>query len=304
MKRDLLIFATAAFLVVSCLAQQSSSSASGQVPGQAAVAAPAVRAPAASTSAPAKATAPDPLLDVPPLPNTKVTLVGGTVTGIDRVKNKLSVEAFGGKKMKFVFDERSHIYRDGVETTQLGIRKGDRVYVDSQLDGSQVFARNIRVENNSGPADASGQVISYDAQRGELVLRDQLSAQPVSFRVTDKTEVRGKTATAASADLVPGALVTLRFAPDSRDRGVAQQIQIDAKPGDTFTFVGQVTYLDVSRGLMAIRNQADGRMYEVRFNPSRENNSLTVGSEVTLTAAFDGTGYTTRSLAVRQAKVQ
>src|SRR5512142_1235305 len=68
----------------------------------------------------------DPLFDVPPLPEGKVSLVGGTVAKVDRVRNKLAVNVFGGGKMEISFDERSHIYRDGVETTQLGIRKGDR----------------------------------------------------------------------------------------------------------------------------------------------------------------------------------
>ena len=37
--------------------------------------------------------------------------------------------------MKKAYDKRTHVYRDGVETTQLGIRKGDRAYVDTMLDG-------------------------------------------------------------------------------------------------------------------------------------------------------------------------
>ena len=40
----------------------------------------------------------DSLLDVPPLPKGQVSLVGGIVTGIDRVRNKLTVRVFAGKK--------------------------------------------------------------------------------------------------------------------------------------------------------------------------------------------------------------
>src|SRR5581483_8384884 len=116
-------------------------------------------------------TDPDPLLDPPPLPSGKVTLIGGTVKSVDMVRNRLVVQPFGGRAMKINFDERTHIYRDGVETTQLGIHKGDRVYVDTMLDGSAVFARNIRVRSQGQPAHAEGQVVSFDPQSGVLVLR-------------------------------------------------------------------------------------------------------------------------------------
>jgi hypothetical protein len=105
--------------------------------------------------------------------------------------------------------------------------------------------------------------------------------------------------------LVPGALVKLAFAPDSSDRGSVQRVQISAKPGETFTFVGDVTYLDASRGVLVIRNQADNKTYEVKFDPSLpESAALRVGSQASITAAFDGSGYASRNLAVRQAKAQ
>ncbi len=285
-----------AVLVSACLAQQTSSSPAGV--GQAAVG-------SASATAPAKPStdsAPDPLLDVPPLPKTRVTLVGGVVTGIDRVRNKLSVEAFGGKKMKFVFDERTHIYLNGVETTQLGIKKGDRVYVDTQLDGANVFARNIRVENKSGPADAAGQVVSYDAGKGTLVVRDQLSTAPVSFRLTKETSFEKNS---SAADLVPGTLVKLTFAPGKGDPAAVERVQIEAKSGEIFTFAGQVTYLDVSRGVLALRNQVDNKTYDIRFDPASPQAAvLRLGSEATITAAFEDSGYVSRSISVHQAQAQ
>src|SRR5688572_193391 len=100
----------------------------------------------------------DPLLDVPKLPEGKVSLVGGTVLKIDQIRNRLVVEPFGGgEKLKMTFDERTRVFRDGTETTQMAIHKGDRVYIDTMLDRARVFARNIRVQSQAGPADASGQ---------------------------------------------------------------------------------------------------------------------------------------------------
>src|SRR5690348_14519362 len=60
----------------------------------------------------------DPLLDLPALPKGSVTLLGGTVKSIDQVRDHLTVEPFGGKSEKIAFDERTHFYRDGGETTQ------------------------------------------------------------------------------------------------------------------------------------------------------------------------------------------
>ncbi len=128
-------------------------------------------------TAPPTADIPDPLLDVPPLPKGKVTLVGGTVANIDRIRDRLAIQPFGGgSKMKVFFDERTHIYRDGVEITQAKINKGDRIYVDTMLDGARVFARTIRILTQFGPADARGQLQSFDPRNGNIYMRDELSS--------------------------------------------------------------------------------------------------------------------------------
>src|SRR5438876_8083454 len=46
-------------------------------------------------TAPPTADIPDPLLDVPPLPKGKVTLVGGTVADIDRIRDRVVTQPFG-----------------------------------------------------------------------------------------------------------------------------------------------------------------------------------------------------------------
>ena len=69
--------------------------------------------------------------------------------------------------MKVFIDERSHIYRNGTETTVLGIHKGDRVYVDTMLSqDNRIFARNVRVLTETGLAEVRGQVVSSDPSRG------------------------------------------------------------------------------------------------------------------------------------------
>lgn len=265
-------------------------------------------APTSSATKPTTRSGPDPFLDTPPLPKGNVTLIGGTVRNIDHIRDHMTVQPFGGKPMKMVFDERTHIYKDGVETTFMGIQKGDRVYVDTQLDQSKVFARNVHVVTETHAADARGQVI---AVRGNTItLQDQLSGQPVTFQLDGATKVTRKKGVASSgtpstADLIPGALVAIQFSANQANRRVIREVSLLAKPGDYFRFFGQVTHLDLSRGVLAVRNLADDQTYEIAFNPNSTpaTNSLRIGAQVVVNAAFDGRGYRASDVSVTQARV-
>ena len=249
----------------------------------------------------------DPLLDPPPMPTTPVTLIGGVVTHIDRIRNKLVVEPFGsGKTMKLIFDERTHFYRDGREVTMLGIKQGDRVYVDTQLDGNRVFARNVRVGAAHGPADASGQVLYYDPTRQQLTIEDQLSSRPVIFWVDEHTAVKRQDAAGSVRDLVPGSLVSIRFGPGPRNIDAAQEVSIIAVPGSVFTFTGKVTHLDISIGLLSIESATDNKRYEIFFTRSTPgvNPNLTEGADVTVEAVFEGSRYSARTISLNQARAE
>ena len=75
-----------------------------------------------------KKTDTDPITGVPALPKGKTSMIGGKVSRIDGVHNKLGVKIFGdGGQWELAFDERTHFYRDGVETTFERVKKGDRV---------------------------------------------------------------------------------------------------------------------------------------------------------------------------------
>lgn len=255
------------------------------------------------TQAEEDSSAGDPLLDTPKLPEGKVTLVGGMVLKIDQIRNRFVVEPFGGgEKLKMSFDERTRIFRDGTETTQMAIHKGDRVYVDTMLEGGGIFARNIRVQSQAGPADAGGQVESFDRASGVLRLRDQLSSEPITFRVDSGTAVKHDGQSASLDDVKSGSLVTLRFAPGGRARGVVKEISILAVPGTSFTFVGKVTHLDLRSRTLAVENQSDGKTYELTFDSAKtsEQNRLVVGSDVTVVTTFTGDGYRAESIVVHQ----
>src|SRR5215469_938653 len=193
----------------------------------------------------------DPILDPPPLPSGNATLVGGTVAGVDHIHNRMTVRVFGnGAKWKIAYDERTHIFRNGAETTQLAIKKGERVYVDTMLDRKkhEVFARNVRLGIQTPSADADGQVTEVDNARSVVTLRDQINSSPVHISVDQQTKIVYGSNPASLNDLKPGSLIHVRFSPGQSNHGVAREITIVAAPGAEFTFVGRITYLDMHRG--------------------------------------------------------
>lgn len=244
----------------------------------------------------------DPILDAAPVPRTTTTLVGGTITGVDRMRNRMKVHVFSGNTWTVNFDERTHIFHNGAETTQLALKKGERVYVDTQLDNNRhdLFARNIRVGVAPLPADADGQIVEVDTKHNELTLRDTINSVPVHFAVDQETRISNGQTPAAFKDVKPGALVHVRFAADRPNRGLAREISILAAPGAAFTFLGKITYLDLHRGLLAIQNSGDDKNYEIHFSPSRTEATprLVVGAEVRVVATFEGTRYNAQRLDV------
>jgi hypothetical protein len=177
--------------------------------------------------------------------------------------------------------------------------------LDTLLDGGHVFAKNIRVETGGRLADARGSVIRLDSARGRLSIVDRLSQQPVEFSVDSHTEVRRGEQRATVADVVPGSLIAVQFAPGAAVRGIARQITIYATPGSVFTFAGRLTFLDMKSGVLALANQSDGRNYEIHFDPQANGfQNLGMGYQVTIDALFDGSQYKARNVTVDQAAAQ
>jgi hypothetical protein len=242
----------------------------------------------------------DPILDPPPLPTGTTSLVGGTVRSVDHVRNQLTIAVFGGNRWKIAFDERTHIFLKGAETTQMAIKKGERVYVDTMLDRQkhEVFARNISVGVAAPAADADGQVMDLDEPHGTVTLRDQTSSAAIHVSVDRNTRIVYGSNPAFLHDLKPGSLVRVRFSPEQSTRGLAREITVLAAPGAAFTYVGKITYLDMHRGVLALQDTLDQKNYEIRFDPTRtqSRNDLAVGSEVRVVAIFEGNRYTAQSI--------
>lgn len=239
------------------------------------------------------------LPNLAPLPRGKTTLIGGTVRDVDRVLDQLVISAYGGQTVKVLFDERTLIYRGDTRASQRDLHPGMRVYAETMLDEGSVFARSIRLENQAPVGECHGQVISYDQSGGELVLRDNLSPKPIHLRVDRATQITGP-GQRQSAELGPGALVDVQFEPGQAGHAIARQITVVARPGSSFTFQGEVIYLDMHRGILSLADVHSKRRYDIYFSPALApaDDALQEGADVAITAGLDNNRYTATSIRI------
>jgi len=240
------------------------------------------------------------LPDLPPVPRAKASLIGGTVDRLDRVRDQITVRAFGGGKMLIVFDPRTKIFRGNDPVTASELHKGDHVYVDTILDGDLVFAKNIRLKTAFSTGDGQGTILSYRQNKSELLIRDALSPQPLRVRLTSQTVVKQGDRTVSAGELMPGTLVAVKFAARENGSDVAREVSILAVPGASFTFAGRVESLDLRLGLLVIASVTDHKTYEIHLDPSliEVEDNLRPGVEVTAVTNFDGSNYVARSLSI------
>jgi hypothetical protein len=241
-----------------------------------------------------------PLPDLPGLPQGNSTVIGGAIHRVDWVRDQLTIDVFGGRQTKVLFDERTLVYRDGVQASLGSLRNGERVSLETVLDGTAVFARTIHTLSHSMEGECHGQVLDFNPGKGELIVRDVLSPKLVKLQITNVTTItREGQETSATAALGPGALVSIKFQPD-RNGIVARQIAILATAGTAFVFSGRVTFLDLHSGLLVVTDPRDSKRYEIDFNPVRlpASQNLHEGTDVTVTAGFDGTRYTANAITI------
>ena len=248
----------------------------------------------AAKSATAEANAaPNVLPNLPSLPSGRSTVIGGTIRKIDPVRDQITISVFGGHDMRVFFDGRTQVYRDGQQVSSRALREGDRASLETLLDGTMVFARSVHVLTQSIEGECQGQVLAFDAARGEVRVRDALLAEPLKLQVPSRTPILHEGQEASStAILRPGALVKVQFRPDAAGRGVVTSVVIVAVPGDAFVFTGSVAFLDLHAGLLVIVDPRDQQRHEISFDPrSLSVHGLHEGIDVTVSAVFDGTRY-------------
>ena len=237
--------------------------------------------------------------DLKPVPVVKPTLIGGTIEKLDRVRDQITLSVFGGGRTKILFDPRTRIYEGGTETTAANLREGERVYLDTILDGSTVFARSIRFKTTLAMGESQGVLLKYRPDRGELTVRDAISPTPVRVRVDSSTRLLqdGRTITASS--LQPNSLIAIKFSSEGNGHDLAREISILALPGSRYTFVGQLLHVDLRTGLLVINSSTDHKTYDVYLDLSvTPDENLHSGAMVTVVTNFEGSRYVARNLTI------
>ncbi len=235
--------------------------------------------------------------DLPPVPQKNATLVGGMLERLDRVRNEVTLQVFGGGRARVFFDPRTHVYRGQKEVTIADLKQGERIYVDTILDGDTVFAKNIRLSPDAAAGHSQGILLSYKNE--ELTIRDGLSPLEIRIRVTPSTKFARDGRPVPAGMLREGSLISVDFAAQGNGHDVAREISILALPGTQYTFVGQVVHIDLRTGLLVLNSSIDHKTYEIYLNPqANPNDNLQAGANVTITANFEDSRYVAGSVTV------
>lgn len=244
---------------------------------------------------------------LPPLPPGQSTVLGGQIRNVDPVQDQFQLKAFGERPMKIVFDSRTQVYRDGKKIPLRDLGPEERASVQTVLDGANVFAISIHILSQAPQGQCEGRVLSFNAATRELAVRSNISAEPVKLVVPNAVSIvrEGQPSFAAAhsgiSDLVEGTLVSITFEPGSAGRSVANKIAVLAVPGFDFVFGGSVSSLDMSSGSLVVFDPRDNKSYQIHFDPARipVSRNLRTGSQVSVTANFDGTQYMANQITIQ-----
>jgi Domain of unknown function (DUF5666) len=237
--------------------------------------------------------------DLPPVRPAKASLIGGTIGKLDRVRDRMTVQLFGGGKMIIAFDPRTNIFQDGVKASVSDLQRGDRIYIDTILDGGLVFARTIRLKTANTAGESQGTVVSYRSDKSELLLRDLLSPRPLKIHLTSQTRVVDNGRAASASELAPGTLVAVKFGPQQDGTDVAREVSVLAVPGASFSFAGTVMAVDLRLGILVLTSSTDHKTYEISLDAAAASvDNLRPGADVTVLSRFEGNRYVAQNVTV------
>ena len=257
--------------------------------------------------APQQAAPPAVTSELPRAPSGKSTVLGGEIRRIDPVRDQLTLKIFGGKTTTILYDERTQAFRDGNKISVLKLRPHEHASIETTLDGEKVFALRIRVLTELPEGESHGQVASYDPGTEQLVINttslqhDALRLKLPANTPIDRTGQLGKASPHGStADLVPGAILNVRFKSEVPGSGVVSHIDIVAIPGATFTFGGTLQRLDMVSGLLVLGTDEKSGTQDISFDPTQfpASDKLRNGATLRVATRFDGTRYVATDIKV------
>jgi hypothetical protein len=224
----------------------------------------------------------------------KVGLVRGVLKRLDPIHDQLLIHAFGGHNIRIAFDARTQLLPENAGTHLISLPAGSVVSVDTVIDNGRLFARSVR----TGPSNAvelNGQIVRYDAAKSQLILRDPLSPKSVSLRITSSTMVVNRGQPASPQALSPGMLVRVQF---SSAKSVANNVEILAARGNSFTFEGRIVAVDLRERVLALSDDFDQSVRELAIGSLNDASLrlLREGADVSIQAEFDGDRYNIRTV--------
>jgi len=244
---------------------------------------------------------------LPPRPAGKSTIMGGAIQDVDPLRDQFILNAFGQKKLKIFYDERTRVYQDGKPISLLQLASSSHASIQTVLDGTKVFALSVHILSQSPQGECHGRVLRYNAASGQLAIDSALTNEPIKLLVPAGTPVvrvgQGAFTSghSGSTDLVGGAIVTVSFAPDGQGRNTASKVDVLAVPGSAFVFAGSIISLDLHVGSMVIVDPRDGNNYLISFDSVRtpQSETLHVGQQVRVSATYDGDHYVADEISAR-----
>jgi hypothetical protein len=222
--------------------------------------------------------------------------VRGVLKRLDPVHDQMWIHVFGGGVIRIAFDPRTQLLPENTGAHLIGLPVGSVVSVDTVIDGGRLFARSVRT-GASNPVELNGQVVQYDAAKSQLTLRDAMSPENVSLKVTSSTRVVNRGQPASPQALSAGMLVRVQFAPA---QNVAKTVEILAERGNSFTFEGRIVAVDLRALVLTLSSDSDQGVHELAIG-SLDPTSLRLlreGADVSVQAEFDGDRYNARAVSI------
>lgn len=227
--------------------------------------------------------------------NGKVGLVRGVLKKVDPIYDQLVIHTFGDGDTRIAFDGQTRLLAENSDARLSNLPAGSVVSVDTVMDDGKLFASFVRI-GTAGSAELNGQVVRYDPSRSQLILRDPISPENISLRVNDSTKVVRQGQNSSPQNLSDGMLVRVWY---SAAQNLANEIEVVAARGDSFTFEGRIVAVDLRSRVLSLSNNTDQSLRELSFS-ALDNNSLNLlreGAQVSIQAEFDGNHYNVRSVA-------
>lgn len=243
---------------------------------------------------------------LPPAPSGRSTIMGGSIRNIDPVRDQFSLNSYGEKPLKVLFDERTRVYRDGRKISLLELGPEEHASVQTVLDGSNVYALSIHILSQAPEGECQGQVLSFNPSTTELAIASALSPDPIELLVPPSTPVsrEGQSTFTGQhsglSDLISGALVSVTFQPVTQGHAVASRVAILATPGAQFILAGVITYLDLNSGQLDLQDENNQKTYEIVFNSANLQtvSTLHLGDHIRVSATYQAAHYLATAITV------